>query len=96
MDKATRRKLEDMGESAVSWLRSPKARAEIKSARAESRRMEDEKEAREAREQMLKESDKGAIENQKQYGMKKGGKVSSASSRGDGIAQRGKTRGRMV
>ncbi len=29
-------------------------------------------------------------------GMKAGGKVSSASSRGDGIAQRGKTRGRMV
>lgn len=28
-------------------------------------------------------------------GMKKGGKVSSASKRGDGIAQRGKTRGRM-
>lgn len=27
---------------------------------------------------------------------KKGGKVSSASRRGDGIAQRGKTRGRMV
>ena len=27
---------------------------------------------------------------------KAGGKVSSASSRGDGIAQRGKTRGRMV
>ena len=29
-------------------------------------------------------------------GMKKGGKVSSASSRADGIAQRGKTRGRIV
>ena len=29
-------------------------------------------------------------------GMKKGGKVSSASKRADGIAQRGKTRGRMV
>jgi hypothetical protein len=28
--------------------------------------------------------------------MKKGGSVSSASSRGDGCAQRGKTRGRMV
>jgi len=28
--------------------------------------------------------------------MKKGGKVSSASSRADGIAQRGKTRGKMV
>lgn len=48
---------------------------------------------------------KGAMENQKEYGMKKGGKVkkmasggkvSSASSRGDGCAQRGKTRGRMV
>ena len=32
----------------------------------------------------------------KAAGMKKGGKVSSASSRGDGIAQRGKTKGRMV
>jgi hypothetical protein len=29
------------------------------------------------------------------YGFKKGGKVSSASSRADGIAQRGKTRGRV-
>jgi len=29
-------------------------------------------------------------------GMKKGGKVSSASSRADGIAQRGKTKGTMV
>ena len=28
--------------------------------------------------------------------MAKGGKVSSASKRGDGIAQRGKTKGRMV
>ncbi len=31
----------------------------------------------------------------KPFGMKKGGKVSTAR-RGDGIAQRGKTRGRMV
>ena len=31
-----------------------------------------------------------------QGGMRKGGKVSSASSRADGIAQRGKTRGRFV
>jgi hypothetical protein len=29
-------------------------------------------------------------------GMKKGGSVSSASKRGDGIASRGKTRGKMV
>lgn len=32
----------------------------------------------------------------KESGYKKGGTVSSASKRGDGIAQRGKTRGRMV
>ena len=32
----------------------------------------------------------------KAAGMKKGGKVSSASKRADGIAQRGKTRGTMV
>jgi hypothetical protein len=31
----------------------------------------------------------------KSEGMKKGGKVKSASARGDGIAQRGKTRGKM-
>lgn len=29
-------------------------------------------------------------------GMKKGGKVSSASSRADGIAQRGKTKGKVI
>jgi hypothetical protein len=33
---------------------------------------------------------------QPEQGMKRGGKVSSASSRGDGIAQRGKTKGTMV
>ena len=32
---------------------------------------------------------------EKERGMKKGGKVKSASSRADGIAQRGKTRGMM-
>lgn len=32
----------------------------------------------------------------KDEGMKKGGKVSSASSRADGIAQRGKTKGTMI
>jgi hypothetical protein len=42
-----------------------------------------------------RESDKAATENRKEFGMKKGGVVSSASSRGDGIAQRGKTRGRL-
>jgi hypothetical protein len=32
----------------------------------------------------------------KDMGMKKGGKVSSASSRADGCAQRGKTKGTMI
>jgi hypothetical protein len=44
----------------------------------------------EADAEMLRESRRG------QAGYKKGGKVSSASKRADGIAQRGKTRGRMV
>ena len=35
-------------------------------------------------------------EKQKPTSMKKGGKVSSASSRADGCAERGKTRGRFV
>jgi len=33
---------------------------------------------------------------EKSKGMKKGGKVSSASARADGIAQRGKTKGKIV
>ena len=41
--------------------------------------------------------DEGIIERIKSAaGMKKGGKVSSASKRADGIAQRGKTKGRMI
>lgn len=39
-----------------------------------------------------KKSDKDALENQKEYGMKKGGVVKSASARADGCAIRGKTR----
>lgn len=38
----------------------------------------------------------GAEERREARGMKKGGSVSSASKRADGIAQRGKTKGRMV
>ena len=39
---------------------------------------------------------KGASQKTAVYGMKKGGSVSSASSRGDGCAMRGKTRGKIV
>jgi hypothetical protein len=38
----------------------------------------------------------GAEERREARGMKKGGMVSSASKRADGIAMRGKTKGRMV
>ena len=43
----------------------------------------------EAASELMRESRRG-------QGMKKGGKVKSASARADGIAQRGKTRGKMV
>ena len=39
-----------------------------------------------------RENDKAALENRKEYGMKKGGAVKSASARADGCAIRGKTR----
>ena len=43
-----------------------------------------------------RESKEAALENQKKYGMKKGGTVKSASSRADGCAIRGKTKGKFV
>jgi hypothetical protein len=43
-----------------------------------------------------RESRAAARENMKKYGMKTGGSVKSASSRADGIAQRGKTKGRVL
>ena len=49
----------------------------------------DEEEERRAQEQ-------AAAEQAAAQGMKKGGKVSSASKRADGCATKGKTRGRMV
>ena len=46
--------------------------------------------------QNMREQDLEAAAARKAEGKKKGGKVSSASSRADGIAQRGKTRGTIV
>ena len=39
---------------------------------------------------------KGEAQQKANQGMKKGGKVSSASKRADGIAVKGKTKGKMV
>lgn len=53
-----------------------------------------------AKRELLKRSEEGefAVPGQGDQGqfLKKGGKVSSASSRGDGIAKRGKTKGRYL
>ena len=46
--------------------------------------------------QLQERTDKAYRDASKDMGLKKGGKVSSASSRGDGIATKGKTRGTMV
>jgi hypothetical protein len=65
-------------------------------------RPEDAKEANDARGSSIGQRDKNMGDQERfdeandPKGFKKGGKVSSASSRADGIAQRGKTRGRML
>ena len=50
----------------------------------------------EAADQANQENVNKAYENSRTSAYKKGGKVSSASKRADGIASRGKTRGRIV
>lgn len=50
---------------------------------------------REERRRIVEERRKREKAERLGYGMKKGGKVSSASSRADGCAQRGKTRGKL-
>jgi len=53
------------------------------------------KELRELGDQYRRES-RGTVPVQEEDKMKKGGKVSSASKRGDGIAKRGRTKGRIL
>jgi hypothetical protein len=74
-----RRPLKDLGETVAEGAKSVGEFAS-KNIKTPAQRRDEEKSVR---------------KNQTQYGMKKGGSVSSASSRGDGIAQRGKTRGRI-
>jgi hypothetical protein len=54
----------------------------------------DKEEERQAQERATAEQ--AAAEQAAAQGMKKGGKVSSASKRADGVAMRGKTRGKIV
>lgn len=44
----------------------------------------------------IRKQERESADRNKPTGMKKGGKVSSASKRADGICQRGKTRGKLV
>ena len=59
---------------------------------------EDRKQDKMEAEEQLRAQEQAAAEQAAAQGMKKGGKVkmSSASKRADGCAQRGKTRGKMV
>lgn len=76
------------GEGALGKMLNPEEHARIAKAEQD-------------RQAMMAEQDNAARQDQVKAettgGMKKGGKVKSksASSRGDGIAQRGKTRGKM-
>jgi hypothetical protein len=57
---------------------------------------EDRKQDKMEAEEQLRAQEQAAAEQAAAQGMKKGGKVSSASKRADGCATKGKTRGRMV
>jgi hypothetical protein len=84
----------DGGSSVMKDLAGPAALAGLATAYGFSSAKEREERAKKFKEE--RESRAAARENMKKYGMKKGGKVGSASSRADGIAQRGKTKGKMV
>ena len=75
------------GEGEMGKMLNPEAAREI------AQKAQDERTAA-AEETNVKRQ--AAIQAQATQGMKKGGRVSSASSRADGIAQRGKTRGKIV
>ena len=75
------------GEGAMGKMLNPEEAARIAKEEQEKQAMASKK-ANEDHQAKVKESVSS--------GMKKGGKVSSASSRGDGIAQRGKTKGMLA
>ena len=60
-----------------------------------ARMLEEEQAKQAAAEEQANVERQAQVRQQVSGGMKKGGKVKSASSRGDGIAQRGKTKGML-
>jgi hypothetical protein len=104
-DSAFQRGKDVAGRVIRSLAGSPSAKrqqdeADALTAKRESERQRRLQEAQDSanykeRDQSLYGSDTSGKIKDNMLGMKKGGKVSSASSRADGIAQRGKTRGKM-
>ena len=93
---------EYMGKKYTTEIAKPKA-AKTKEEDVETPKSKSFAEKQEAAGEKMRGAYRGAAENIKRgfksfVGMKKGGAVksSSASKRADGIAQRGKTRGRMI
>lgn len=99
-------KLNDVGTVGLDFMRkdqgvddygtSLSAGANAAKKRASAEAWDQGKSLREMEPEVRKAMREAAAEERREArGMKKGGKV-SASTRGDGIAQRGKTKGRMV
>ena len=87
LDKALKDQMNEYPNRGVTL--TPEKTPEVKSQEEETTRLEDAR-YKEGKRQQRMEQLKKAV------GMKKGGKVSSASKRADGCAVKGKTRGRMI
>jgi hypothetical protein len=82
--------VDDYGTSLGAGAREAEKQATAKAWKEGKSLLEMEPEVRKAMREAASE------ERREARGMKKGGAVKTASKRGDGIAQRGKTRGKMV
>jgi hypothetical protein len=79
---------------AASGLGAAGALAKMEQDRRGSEQSKKSMEREEYKDKQTREAD--AEKKRESRGMKKGGKIKSASARADGCAQRGKTRGRIV
>lgn len=84
------------------WIRGKRESSQIGGERRKQsaeKQLEGSNEAQEYRDAKLREKEDSGMETTRdkmKRGFKKGGRVGSASKRADGIAQRGKTKGRMI
>lgn len=97
---------EYMGKKYTTEMAKPKAAPKAEAPKAEAPKAETSKprtlaQKQEAAAPKMQSAYRGAADNFKRglksmFGMKSGGKVSSASKRADGCATKGKTRGRVI